>query len=348
MSGDGSVIAYEGKYGGHLVVRVLEPGGGGRSILITRSASGEPANQISFCPSLSADGEVMAFCSDADNLVPGDTNGETDVFVTRLRLSGKKKSVPEFDIARVNVSQAGEQANRWSGAWLGWHGPSLSANGRFVAFPSLASNLVPGDTNELLDIFVRDLESDEMVMVSRSLAGNGGNGHSDRCVVSGTGEHVAFTSLATDLVEGEGDTRAQVYAWNRSTRQTVLISKGPDGAPADSGCSHPTISSDGRFIAFSSSATNLTEGPTVDDTVHLYVCDRDPDRDGEYQSDSLELSAVLVPRRAELMGDPSCYDPRLSSDGEWIGFQATFPRKGRGSNAEWGGRGVVLVPVRRD
>ena len=111
------------------------------------SSTGVQGDRDSELPAVSADGRFVAFASFSDNLIPGDTNGAADIFV-RDRLTGTTE--------RVSVSSTGAQANGDSGIVNGMGGPSISADGRFVAFDSQASNLVKGDTNGAIDVFVRD------------------------------------------------------------------------------------------------------------------------------------------------------------------------------------------------
>src|SRR5438477_10465809 len=132
------------------------------------SSAGVQGNQDSEVPAVSGDGRYVAFASLSDNLVPGDTNGAVDVFV-RDRLSGTTE--------RVSVSSTGVQGNADSGLLNGMGGPSLSADGRYVAFDSQASNLVKGDTNGAIDVFVHDRLTGTTERVS--VAGNGKQGNGD-------------------------------------------------------------------------------------------------------------------------------------------------------------------------
>ena len=152
---------------------------------VSVSSAGAEANGTSFAPAISADGRFVAFPSEATNLVPGDTNGVTDVFV-RDRLTGTTE--------RVSVSSAGAEANGTSFA------PAISADGRFVAFPSEATNLVPGDTNGATDVFVRDRLTATTDRVSVDSAGAQANDRSDFPAISADGSVVAFVSTATNLV----------------------------------------------------------------------------------------------------------------------------------------------------
>ena len=130
----------------------------------------------------------MAFYSAADNLVSGDTNGKTDIFV-RDRQTGTTE--------RVSVATGGGQANGDSSF------PVISADGRFVAFESYATNLVSGDTNGVRDIFVHDRQTGTTERMSVATGGGQATGESVFAAISADGRFVAFHSLATNLVSGD-------------------------------------------------------------------------------------------------------------------------------------------------
>jgi Tol biopolymer transport system component len=154
-------------------------------------------------PAISADGRFVAFWSNADNLVVGDTNGASDVFV-----HDRETGVTE----RISVDSAGNQGNNDSLE------PAISADGRFVAFLSGADNLVSGDTNGNLDIFVHDRETDVTERVSVDSVGNQGNNHSLEPAISADGRFVAFRSYANNLVPGDTNSTADVFVHDRKTR----------------------------------------------------------------------------------------------------------------------------------
>ena len=160
------------------------------------ATDGTQANGDSASPAISADGRYVAFGSDASNLVPGDTNGTSDVFVRDLR-SGTTQ--------RVSVATDGTQANGDSDS------PAISADGRYVAFASYASNLVPGDTNGTADVFVRDLRSGTTRRVSVATDGTQANGDSGSPAISADGRYVAFESDASNLVPGDTNHCVDVF-----------------------------------------------------------------------------------------------------------------------------------------
>jgi Tol biopolymer transport system component len=154
---------------------------------ISTSASGAEGNGLSLDPVFSPDGKQMVFTSEASNLVAGDSNGAKDVFVKDLTTGA---------ITRISTSAGGEQGNGASSD------PVFSPDGRHVAFTSHASNLVAGDTNFALDIFVKDLTTGAITRISTAAGGAEGNHYSWEPVFSPDGRQVAFTSEATNFLEG--------------------------------------------------------------------------------------------------------------------------------------------------
>jgi Tol biopolymer transport system component len=219
----------------------------GTTIRVSVASGGGQGNGRSDLPSISRDGRYVAFFSQATNLVPGDTNGRSDIFV---------RDVVARSTRRVSIPAGGGQANGDSAF------PSISDNGQQIAFNSAASNLVSGDGNGVQDIFVRDLTAGTTRRVSVSSTGAGGNGASLVPAISGNGDVVAFVSDATNLVPGDTNGSSDVFARVRSTNTTQLVSVGVGGVPADSLSAEPAVSRDGRYVAFDSSATNLVPGDT--------------------------------------------------------------------------------------
>ena len=212
---------------------------------VERVSVGEPPRRAAVAseqPSLSADGRYLAFSSAAGNLVTDDTNGVRDVFV-HDRGTG--------DLTRVSVDSAGSQGNGGSGS------PSISQSGRFVAFTSSADNLVAGDTNGAADIFVHDRQTATTTRVSLSSGGAQADQSSDSFVaISGNGRFVAFASEATNLVSGDTNGVADLFVHDRQTGATERISLDSNEAQANGGSANPSLSADGRFVAFTSSASS--------------------------------------------------------------------------------------------
>ncbi|MBD0273531.1 MAG: PD40 domain-containing protein, partial [Acetobacteraceae bacterium] len=155
---------------------------------------------------------------------------------------------------RVSVRSNGAQGNACSGD------PALSADGRFVAFASGASNLVAGDTNGVFDVFVRDRQAGTTRRVSVGRGGGQGNGASFEPALSADGRFVAFWSSAANLVPGDNNGVADPLVHDRRTARTERVSLGPRGAQADEVTLGVALSADRRFVAFASQATNLVPG----------------------------------------------------------------------------------------
>jgi Tol biopolymer transport system component len=214
---------------------------------VSVSSSGSQGNGWSGSPAISADGRFVAFTSAAKNLVSGDTNGAWDVFVYD-RQTGQTR--------RVSVSSSGTQGNGYS------VDPAISADGRFVAFASLASNLVAGDRNNAWDIFVHDRQTGQTTRVSTASDGTQANRASTRVTISADGQLIAFSSLATNLVEGDTNKSEDIFVHDWQTGQTIRVSVATDGSQGNGSSSFPVLSADGQFIAFSSSANNLVANDT--------------------------------------------------------------------------------------
>ena len=178
---------------------------------VSVDSAGNQANDSSVNPSISADGRFVAFYSDATNLVPADdTNNSQDIFVRDLSTN---------TTTRVSVDSAGNQANKVSSQ------PSISANGRFVAFYSDASNLAPGDTNNAPDIFMRDLLTNTTTGLSVDSAGNLGNADTTGFAspsISADGSRVTFPSSASNLVPGDTNNRRDVFVSDTSSTPNVI------------------------------------------------------------------------------------------------------------------------------
>ena len=221
----------------------------GTSERVSLDSARMEGNGDSYSRWISLDGRYIVFESVATNLVLGDTNGVFDVFV-RDRLNGTTE--------RVSIGSGGAQGNNRSGE------PSMSADNRYVAFLSDASNLVPGDTNGVRDVFVRDRLNGITERMSIDSFGVEGNGGSQPASISADGRYVAFNSFATNLVVGDTNASVDAFRHDRQTGVTVRTSIDSGGGQGN-GYSQVTIwsiSADGRYVAFDSQASNLVPGDT--------------------------------------------------------------------------------------
>ncbi len=241
-------------------------------------------------PALSADGRFVAFVSWAPNLVPDDRNGRRDAFV-RDRLTG--------ETSRVSKGNGGTFFN-----------PAISADGRFVAFSSLASNLVPDDSNGRFDIFVHDRQTSETSRVSIASDGEQGNGHSTAPAASADGRFIAFTSAASNLVPGDSNNREDTFVHDRHTGQTSRVSVRSNGNQANNWSLNPAMSADGRFVTFRSPASNLVPGDS-NGRWDIFVHDRQAG----------ETSRVSVASDgSEANGDSE--GPAMNTDGRFVAFES--------------------------
>jgi Ca2+-binding RTX toxin-like protein len=212
---------------------------------VSVSATGEQGNGNSVsAPAISGTGRFVTFVADSSNLVPGDTNNLPDVFVRDLQAN---------TITRASVSASG-------GGTDSFEVPAISASGRLVAFESGVSSLVSGDANNSSDIFVRDLQANSTTRVSVSATGGEANESSFSPAISASGRFVVFESAASNLVAGDDNNRSDIFVRDLQTNTTVLVSASATGDRANGDSKRPSISDDGRFVAFSSEASNLVPG----------------------------------------------------------------------------------------
>ena len=265
----------------------------GTTELVSVGLSGAQGNGDGGFAVVSADGRYVAFASQASNLVPMDTNATSDVFV-RDRRSGTTE--------RVSVDGSGGEADAWSGS------PSISADGRYVAFASSASNLVAGDTNHADDVFVHDRRTGTTQRVSVDSSGAEANDGVLRPSISADGRYVVFDSIASNLVAGDTNGMFDVFVRDRQTGTTELVSLGTSGVQADASSVFATISADGRFVAFDSYAPNLVIGDTNGDW-DAFVRDR-----------QRALTERVSVDSAEHQADGYSTSSSISADGRFVVF----------------------------
>ncbi|MFO1075567.1 MAG: hypothetical protein U1E17_23275 [Geminicoccaceae bacterium] len=265
----------------------------GRTEQVSLGMGSTPTNGVNLRPALSATGRFVAFDSNASNLVRGDTNGAFDVFLSDRRAG---------QIERISVATGGAQGNDFSCC------ASISADGRFVAFESGAANLVPGDTNGVRDVFVRDRQTGRTERISLRTGGGQGDDASFRAAISADGRFVAFESDATNLVPGDTNGVRDIFIRDRQTGRTARVSLGVGDVQADLGSARASISSDGRFVAFESDATNLVPGDT-NRLVDVFVRDR---LTGRTERVSVSASGA--------QGNNGGDEPMISGDGRSVAF----------------------------
>jgi Tol biopolymer transport system component len=263
---------------------------------ISSDSSGVQGNADSTGVSISTDGRFVAFVSWSTNLVAGDTNSVGDIFV-KDRQTGAT--------VRASVSSAGAQSNGES------YEPALSADGRYVAFTSDASNLVPGDNNNACDIFVHDLTTGSTIRASVSSAGQEADAASNSAAISSDGRYLAFESRATNLVAADTNQRCDVFLRDLQTGTTERISVSASGAQSDGISQNATLSDDGRYVAFASTATNLCGSSGTNNIWNVFVRDRTA---GQVNRISVS-STGSDPDGASLA-------PSMSPDGHFLAFES--------------------------
>ncbi|MCA1829885.1 MAG: hypothetical protein LC663_00005 [Actinobacteria bacterium] len=263
-------------------------------------------------PDLSLDGLTVAFSSDASNLVAGDTNGAADVFIRR---------VAGGQVVRVSTTSTGAQANGAS------YSPSLSVDGRYLAFVSAASNLVAHDSNGVADVFLKDLKTGAVQRISVATDGTEADGASNSPFVSLFGDYVTFESGATNLAPGDTNGLSDAFLRDVKRRTTTRIAPPPVAqdftqAPEKVWSAHARISYDGRYLSFQRGATRglANAAPPLppnaaglDDkipsTLDVFITDRPRNR----------TTQIVVPPWAGSFKSMN-EEPVISADGHYVAF----------------------------
>ncbi|MCL4473008.1 MAG: hypothetical protein M1455_03590 [Actinobacteria bacterium] len=266
---------------------------------ITRASTdstGIQGNMTSDSASVSSDGRYVAFTSDSNNLTGASTDNFKDVFV---------KDTQTGVTICASTDAYGNPSNGSSYSYAS----SISADGRYVAFSSGATNLVTGDTNGQPDVFVKDTQTGMTSLVSSNSSGIEGNNYSYYGSISDNGRYVAFVS-ASNLAPGGWFNRSNVYLKDTQTGTTTLISSNSSGIQGDSSSLDPEISGDGRYVEFISNSTNLVAGVTYA-YYQSYVKDT---ISGTTICASTSSSGNLVQGNSQFAS--------LSADGRYVAFQS--------------------------
>lgn len=263
--------------------------------LASVSTQGVLANEATQNPSISDDGRYVVFDSQATNLVASDTNDASDVFLHDTRTG---------ETTRISVNDDGVEANGDSDT------PTISSDGRFIAFDSRATNLVPGDTNASWDIFVHDRDTGKTIRVSVASAGTQGETGSKAGIVSGGGNCVAFSSYSNNLVPDDNNDEGDIFVHQIDSGITTRVTVSSSGVESNGYTTFYDISADCRNVVFSSFATNLVQDDT-NETADVFL-------------HNLETGATT---RASVSGsgiegnDYSNY-PSISPDGRFVAFNS--------------------------
>jgi len=247
-------------------------------------------------PAISADGRYITFESGASNLVVGDTNSRTDVFVHDLVSS---------TTTRVSLTTGGAQAA--DGQSLA---PSISDDGRYISFYSYASTLVAGDTNSNWDVFVRDTVLATTTRVSVSTAGVEGDFGALQQAISADGRYVVFGSSSTNLVTGDTNGESDIFLRDLVLQTTVRVSVDSAGGQVANASNEPAISGDGRYVVWYSHASTFVAGDTNGLT-------------DVFMRDTVDLVTTRISvDTAEGNPNSASFHPDISNNGRWISFES--------------------------
>jgi Tol biopolymer transport system component len=330
VSGDCTAVAFESQATNLVdVADAPEPTGryqvyvrdrGARAVsLASATPAGVPGNATSGWPTVSGDGTFVAFQSAASDLVAGDTNGASDVFLYN-GASGR--------VTLVSRTPAGTPGDGNSFV------PSISADGRYVAFGSNATDLDADDTNGTVDVYVYDRSDRSVRIASVATSGAQADGPSSDPSISADGRAVTFSSAATNLDPADDVPRTDVYWHSLTSGRTRLVSIGTGGVAGDALSNTPTISGNGRYVAFRSVASDLTSA-TAGFAQRGYVRDM---KTGRTQVVSLAASGADV-------GDVEYYGVRISADGSRVAFTTGVAAVAADTNGE---TDVYLRNLRQD
>ena len=268
--------------------------------LISVNNNGAQGDNDSDVAALSADGRFFAFASIADNLVPNDNNVSSDVFI-RDRVNRTTE--------RVSVGPNGVEGDANSGFLDGLGGVSISADGRFVAFASEASNFAPGDQPFTADVFVRDRQTGSIERIDVASDGSIANGFAFDIAISADGRFVAFDTDAGNLVPGDGDDAFDVFVRDRlaGTTEGITTRVPTDTFTGNSFVS--SISADGRWVAFQSNDPTLAHHDRNGFFQDAFVFDR--------KTSVLHVASVST---SGVQSDNDSFNPLVSADGRFVVF----------------------------
>lgn len=296
---------------------------------VSVDTQGNQANGPSSHPSVSASGRFIAFESMASNLVPGDANRVSDIFLRDTC----RKAAPECIPSTVRISLAND-ASEANGASFG---PSISGDGRYVVFTSLADNLVGKDKNSSADIFLRDTcigaagecrPSTTLLSVDNSSVQ--ANSSSDFGKISGSGRFVAFVSAADNLIVGDTNRSEDIFVRDTCAEvaepcfpSTTRVSVSTDGLQADGASTMAALSADGRFVAFVSNASNVVPALKAEGS-RVFLRDTCAGASEHCTPSTIGVSVA----DASAPDDGLSLHPAISPDGRFVAFLSTSSNLG--------------------
>jgi Tol biopolymer transport system component len=271
----------------------------GDTVLVSVTPAGNPGNDVSRDPSVSASGQFVVFGSFATDLVAGDTNARQDVFV-RDMVTGTTRLVSGATEGVVGLPGASSLSGL-SGA------REISDDGRYIVFNSLATNLVAGATNGTQHVYVKDMTTGAVVRASVNDAGEPGNRPSQQPAISGDGRVVAFQSSSTNFTTSPLFNTLQVFVRVLPDGLTTLETPAAAAVARRSGV--PTLSVDGRYLAFESEAA-------------LDTADLDNGTPDIYLRDRTAGTTALASLSPNMVSGANSGRPSISGDGRWVVFDS--------------------------
>jgi len=256
---------------------------------------GGEARGNSNAPGVSADGRYVVFQSDADNLVSGDTNEAWDIFLYDHHIKSLRR-----------VSSAIDNAQADGNSFF----PSISADGRRVTFVSYAQNLIGEDTNQAADVFVKDLQTGEVRLVSRNDAGEPANGASYQPMIAADGRSLVFVSSASNLISEDENGVEDVFLYDLENAKMHCVSEATNGSPANGASWYPALSVDGRYIAFASYASNLV-ADDKNGVMDVFLYD-------VMKGQLKRVSTSQLGKETDLIS----WNPAVSADGRYVVFDS--------------------------
>ncbi len=250
-------------------------------------------------PSTSADGMITAFVSNAGDLAADHPAGTSQVYIR-----DRRRGITRLISRATGVSGAPGAGSSSA--------PSISADGRYIAFVTASNNIDTEDGDDNQDVFVRDISTNVTRLISRGTANGAANGTSNQPSISPDGRYVAFSSNANNLATGDSDGTKDVYVHDRVTRDSKLVSIGLDGLPALGDSTRPDISITGGAVAYESTASNLAPGDA------LLLSD-------VFVFDVKKLTTQLVSRQTGVDGGAGLggsFNPSISADGRYVAFES--------------------------